>query len=147
MPGFARFNSGDLIDSGTIEINPKLLIQDRLYHLSNELLYLGLCDILLIERIRGNTAHEYLRWAVGVTIAAIRPKTVLEIPTTVWKREARATEDYVKGDEQDAIMMGKAVIRKAREVIDVQYSESVSRNTETPTRVRSKRSRKKLAHK
>lgn len=89
MPGYALFELGKFSASGTLQINPKRPIQHRLAELYKRVDALGAIDVLIIERIRGNTAHEYLRWAVGVIVASSGASLVLEIPTTVWKKYAR----------------------------------------------------------
>jgi len=144
MPGYALYFKGVLKESGTIKIDPKQPIQYRLNDLYNWCVD-NHVDVLVIERIRGARAHEYLRWAVGVTICAVKALTVLEIPTTVWKIDARANEAYEKGDEQDALMMGEAVLRIAKEATsNVNYTAMLQRKTKAGSRTSTKPARKRV---
>jgi Holliday junction resolvasome RuvABC endonuclease subunit len=73
--GFAYFEKGEIVESGTIDIDYKKHISERLdalYDFLRTNYYQP--DALVIERIRGSRSHIYLHWAVGISIAAILPK-------------------------------------------------------------------------
>ena len=113
MPGWAVYHKGKLVGSGTIAIPGGQPVQDRLSFLYKHLAKQS-PDVLVVERIRGSRAHEFLHWAVGVTVAATCPLVVLEIPIATWKK--RAGKNHVKSDENDAKAMGQAVVDIAREL-------------------------------
>lgn len=104
--GWAAFKDGKLVDSGTLEVEPGP-VQQRLRQLY-ELLAETDPDVLVIERIRGSRAHVFLHWAVGVSIAACCPMTLLEMPVSSWKKHAGPT--HRKGDREDAVAIGRALL-------------------------------------
>lgn len=108
MPGFAVYENGSLVSSGTLSINSDFPIQYRLQQLAAECRNLGVFDILVIERIRGKMSHESLKWAVGTIIASVQADGLIEMPITTWQKYA--PKDWVKGDESDAIAIGHAVL-------------------------------------
>ncbi len=110
-PGYACYVNGALQASGTIPLKGKDPIYLRL-----GALYLWLhgkwdVDVLVVERIRGKMAHEFLRWAVGVTVAAVQPRLLFEMPVPTWKK--LAGKHHVKTDENDAIAIGDTMISLA----------------------------------
>lgn len=111
LPGWAAYRKGKFLSSGTVPINPRDPIQDRLRVLYDQLLPTD-PDVLVIERIRGSMAHEYLRWSCGVIVASCRPVILLECPTSTWR--SYAGKDHVKSDENDARAIGDCVLHMAR---------------------------------
>ncbi len=65
-------------------------------------------DALAIEKIRGNRAHIYLLWSVGVTVAGAKSPVLFEIPVSAWNKMRGPT--YTKSDTADARMMAKFII-------------------------------------
>lgn len=112
MPGYAVYHNGRLLRSGVLVINSSANVQFRLGQLRSLLLANELAgpDVLVIEKISGRLAHPFLIWSVGVTVEALAPTHVLEIPTTEWKPYARADATYTKSDEADAKIFGTAVL-------------------------------------
>jgi hypothetical protein len=117
QPGYAVYRRGVLVQSGIIELPKKLDIYRRLPILYDAVraLVLDPPDILVIEAMHSTMTHDHLMFAVGATLAATRTPTVIELPVNMWKAVAKGDEDYKKGDEQDAIMIGFAAIQFARE--------------------------------
>ncbi len=109
LPGWAYWNKGSHVSAGVLAIAPGC-IQERLHSL-----YQSLAgrrpDVLLIERIRGKMAHEYLRWACGVIIAATNPLVLIEVPISTWHKNAGP--DHVKNDMNDAVAIGRTVMTMA----------------------------------
>jgi hypothetical protein len=73
-------------------------------------------DMLAIEKIRGSSAHDYLKWSIGAIITAVESPNFVEIPTNFWR--TIIPEGYVKTDEHDAEMLGNVVIIIAGETLD-----------------------------
>jgi hypothetical protein len=112
MPGWAAFRDGKLIKSGTLEINSKRTIQKRLHELF-ELLEETAPDVLLVEQLgKSKTTHMYLLWSVGVIVAAVSPKILIEVPISSWKKHAG--KDHKKSDENDARAIGEVTLDLAR---------------------------------
>jgi hypothetical protein len=111
LPGYAFYEAGELKDSGVIKLDQKAPFQNRLHELSQS--YFELCggvtpDVLVVEKIRGPRAHIYLKWAVGITIAAVNANVNLECPHATWFRYK--PDDYVKSDKMDAECIGRAAV-------------------------------------
>lgn len=113
--GVAVFSAGELVSSKTIKLPAKKPINERLNILFHELSSLDNADLLVIEKIRMKTAHIYLRWAVGTSVAGAPVLKTIEAPTTFWR--AIRPEGYVKTDEGDAVLIGQMVILLAREMM------------------------------
>lgn len=109
-PGYAAFRGGEMLESGTLKIG-KGSIQSRLRAIY-ECLQNTNPDVLVIEKIRGNMAHEFLRWSVGVIVAATCPTVLIECPTSTWR--SHAGKAHKKSDEADAVAIGKCTLAKAR---------------------------------
>lgn len=108
-PGFAYFHRAELLHSGTIPLR-----KDRIQYRLQELfmvLQTYEADVLVIERIRGAHAHEYLHWSVGVSVAALHPRLLFEMPVSTWKKHAGKTHE--KSDENDAVAIGQTLIALA----------------------------------
>jgi hypothetical protein len=76
-------------------------------------------DVCVYEQVpvsahggRSQVSHASLLMAVGVTMAAVDARMFIGIPPVTWKKHA--SPGYVKGDEQDAIEMGRIVIEMAK---------------------------------
>lgn len=117
MPGWALYDAGEFLASGTIPLSKKRPVQYRLSELLG-ILAAGfqnpLPDVVVIEEIRGRMAHHYLLWSIGVTVSAFPEAELLEIPVSFWK--CCVPEGYEKNDEDDARYMGEAVITLAEEL-------------------------------
>ncbi len=120
MPGFSIWLDGGLFLSGIIKLDPKKAIGHRLttlYHKIQELTD-ARPDVLVVESINKMQAHEYLLYAVGVTMAAADAPVVISVHNSFWKSVAKATPDYKKSDSEDAIMLGRSVILFAKQERD-----------------------------
>ncbi len=113
--GFAVYEAGELVSSGTIEMPAKDKISERLFGMYESVYDLvGEVDVIAIERIRGRMAHVYLTWAVGVIIAAMQADYLIEVPINCWKKLVGSK--YEKTDENDAILIGATALRMAKDV-------------------------------
>ena len=113
--GYAVFNCGRLVESGTIFKEAgknRLSIYDRLRELADWMAAHDYADVLVMEKIRGKS-HTYLRWACGVVVATCRAPVVIEISPILWHKFTPS--GYVKSDERDAVMFGDAVFEILRE--------------------------------
>lgn len=116
LPGFALFKQGKLRKSGVIELKGNERIQYRLGDLMRALMDQFECpDVMIIEMLRGKMTPAQLHWAAGVSIGAVRSPILIECPIVIWKAVAKTVPSYQKSDEQDAILMGQAVIQRALE--------------------------------
>ena len=116
QPGFAIYRAGELITSGELAI-PKKSIYERLQLLHEQVSKLtpDVPDVFAIEEIRGQRfSHDYLKYAVGVSMAAARTTTILEVPINCWRALAKADPHYIKGNAVDSELIGETVIRLAR---------------------------------
>jgi hypothetical protein len=125
MPGWAVYRAGRYVASGTFEIQRQLSVPERLRSLANHIrkLYIQYPpDVLIYEEIPslrqgggGNAnAHASLLKAVGAILSVPGPTGYIGIMPISWKRLVR--EDYVKGDERDAVEIGWIVIELAKEI-------------------------------
>lgn len=128
VPGYAVYREGKLESSGTIEG-----ISSR-QPLANRLMFIGKWirenlpdpDVLVIEliqnNVRGGRPNVSLLKAVGAIIANFECEHVIEILPVVWQKfldqthsndyeTARHYRESMKTDEQDAIELGRAVIK------------------------------------
>ena len=110
LPGWAAYRGGQFLKGGTLPISGGV-IQDRLRALYDALQVTD-PDVLVIERIRGGNAHEYLHWAVGVTIAATKPLILIEMPVSTWKKHAGKL--HKKSDAADAKAIGDCLLDMAK---------------------------------
>lgn len=113
--GYAVAKRGKYVEHGTIEVDGSKPIQYCLRELYDTLVE-EQPDVLIVERIRGRMAHEYLRWAVGVIQAAVCAPRSVEMPVPCWRRYVRETygSDYEKSDSEDARMILEATLDLAR---------------------------------
>lgn len=108
--GYAIFEKGELIESGSISI-PRAKTPKRLRELCRVVYHKfkdQFPDVLVVERIRGSNAHVSLLWAVGTIIAALPCDILLECPVPTWKKHR--PWGYEKSDEQDAKCIGQATL-------------------------------------
>lgn len=118
LPGFAIYEGGQLLTSGTVEFpKPKQDIYRRLPHLYEKVSKLlpVPADILAIEEIHPKMSGQELQWAVGTSISAARALSTFQVPINLWKAVAKATDGYLKGDAMDAEMIGLAMILWCKE--------------------------------
>jgi hypothetical protein len=114
MPGYAVYDRGILSMSGVLIVNHKNPIEARLRQIMellqemDEKLHPQLC---LLEKIRGGRAHPYLVWSCGIVVASMTCPHV-EVCISTWK-SFLDKDEYVKGDERDAIGIGQAMINMA----------------------------------
>jgi hypothetical protein len=124
MPGWAVYDAGDLVASGTINLQETGGHGIRLNTLHHQLLYLNnryKPQVLVFEKIpvsahgnRSQVSHASLLMALGVTLAAFPDVPQVGIMPISWKKMVRDT--YRKGDEEDAIEMGWIVIKAAMDI-------------------------------
>ena len=117
MPGYAIFEAGLLVFSGEIKLPYQRPVYERLQLLHKAVLALTPepPDVFVIEEIKGqNFGSRYLNWSVGTAISAARTPTIIECPINLWKALAKVTPDYVKGDAEDAVMIGRSVILRTQ---------------------------------
>ena len=121
MPGWALFDRGTCVDSGTIEVARDGSYFNKQLHSLNTCLreQFSQPDVLVIEHVApifsGGKHAQFanthkLHQGIGATMAAFNCPMV-SIPPMIWKKYA--PENYVKTDEHDAIMLGVAAISTA----------------------------------
>lgn len=121
MPGYAVYQAGTLYASGTLIVDPKGTKWERLkevYRLLRNISKQYTIDVCVYEQVpvsahggRSQVSHASLLMAVGVTMAAVDARAFIGIPPVSWKKHV--STNYQKGDEQDAIEMGRIVIEMA----------------------------------
>lgn len=118
QPGYAVFVNGVLTSRGTLRVSPKLPIYERLQLLYDRVAAIlpAPPDVFAIEKIHKGMSHQFLQWAVGVSIAAARGKRTLEVPIAFWKAYAKLQPEYGKGDEADAVAIGASIIQYCKEL-------------------------------
>ena len=117
VAGWAAFDEGALLSSGTIEIPFSSRKEDRYRDLLNILLddFDDSWDILALEDIpmarkRGNfNTSQTLIQVCGVYIAGISGELV-ELNSHTWQAVARRIGGWIKGDESEAQYIGLAAI-------------------------------------
>jgi Holliday junction resolvasome RuvABC endonuclease subunit len=109
-PGFAFFRASQLVANGTLPLRTMGSVQHRLRFLYSALRQYQ-ADVLVIEQIRGVRTHEYLHWSVGVSVAAVAPAVLIEMPVATWKK--LAGDHHQKSDKADALAIGQALIHLA----------------------------------
>ena len=117
MPGFALFENSSLLLKGTVKIDPNKNVYVRMAELYVKIQELVACppDVLVIENINKMQGHQFLLWAVGVSISAVRAPIVIELHNAVWKSLAKKTPGYIKSDANDAELIGRSTIMLAQE--------------------------------
>lgn len=122
MPGYAVFDKGKLIESGTIEVDIKGNRAERLHEINRTLREdFATPDVVAVESAgyfvsKMNPASIIsLQRAIGAIVAAHPVKCLIEIPSNVWQKHT--FPGYVKGDEHDAICIGLCAINTAKEML------------------------------
>lgn len=112
--GWAMFDKGELIESGSIAAHPKNKPHKRIISIMHDLkdVTKKACDVLCVEQMF--KFNPSLIWSVGAVIEAKQPELFVEIPVRLWT--ARCPPDYQKTDENDAIMIGETLIYHARKL-------------------------------
>lgn len=125
MPGWALYEGGRLLESGTLILDHTQPLPYRLKILAEcvDALYQKFDpDVLVHEEIaaqghgRDAGGHASLLKSVGVIQSISGPLHTVGIYPVSWKARARKT--YVKSDENDAIEIGWVVLEQAREIRD-----------------------------
>lgn len=113
MPGYAVFVEGKLVASGLIPVDRRKSTEERLQQLAKWVSSLGgVYDLLLIENVQfGMRRNSSLLLAAGALMGASSAPLVIQVPPAFWK--PRTGEDYIKGDERDAIEIGRVCIAYA----------------------------------
>jgi len=124
QPGYAVYEAGVLVASGTLDIDPSGEKWERLKEVYRQLRNLSMgwgVDACVYEQVpvsahngRSQVSHASLLMAVGVTMAAVDARVFIGIPPITWKKYV--SPDYVKSDAEDARQMGRIVIDMAREI-------------------------------
>jgi hypothetical protein len=115
-PGFAIFAGGELQTKGTIRIDSRLDLYQRLQVINDKVAAITpvVPDVLVVEEIQKRTAHVSLLFAVGATFGASRSPRAIQVPVCVWKAVAQTVPHYEKDDAADAEMMGLSAILRAK---------------------------------
>lgn len=143
QPGYAIYKSGQLVDSGLVRIRSGDHISNRLYRLSKSLREdFEQPDLLVTENIppfmgEGPGAAFATRnvislhQSVGV-VMSVWDVPVLQVSPRSWR--SLIPDNYVKSDENDAIMLGWTAIHKAylAENLDIKrFDERLTRKLTT----------------
>lgn len=124
-PGYAIYSNGLLVESGIIPLNKERELAYRLQELRAALFAkFGCPTVLVVEHIpprrfgKGSAvSHASLLQAMGVALASTDSGILLRIRPQDWQRLAAPIwSKATKSDEADAIAIGWAVIRLAREI-------------------------------
>jgi len=143
QPGYAIYKAGQLVDSGLVRIRSGDHISNRLYRLAKSLREdFEEPDLLVTENIppfmgEGPGAAFATRnvislhQSVGV-IMSVWSVPVLQVSPRSWR--SLIPDNYVKSDENDAIMLGWTAIHKAHlaENLDIrQFDERLTHKLTT----------------
>lgn len=116
-PGWAWYVAGELVESGVLQYKGGALAGclSRLHGALLDLVErLGQVDAFVVEELRGKMVHPHLTWSVGVAVAAVNCPLTLELSIWIWKAWAAIDPNYTKGDEADAILIGRSAVGLAR---------------------------------
>ena len=113
--GWALYVASELQNSGVIEVKSPD-VNKRLQEAYDCLQTLEIPDVLVIEEIRGAQSHDYLKYSVGVSMAAIRTPVAIAVPIVAWKAVCKTLPEYYKNDENDAKVIGYTTILRARDL-------------------------------
>lgn len=113
--GYAVTKKGKVVDQGTIQLDARAPINERLKDIVRILQKDGEYSILAVEMIRGRMAHVYLTWSVGAVIGSAKAPVLIEIPIPAWKALAKIDPDYTKSDDADAAKLAETLIALAKE--------------------------------
>lgn len=128
LPGYALFSKGRLVRSGVIEVPTKLMrglnyTPHRLQWISKQLgeMFPDTYDVLIMEGIHfkpnfktNMKSFQQLNQAIGAFLGGLRWNYIVNIYPWHWKELLSGV--YDKQDALDAINIGMAVIRIAREM-------------------------------
>ena len=128
-PGYAVFQEGELVASGEIDIPSSWPLNQRLQKLADKLREEFIVpDILAIEHIppmvygKGGLRSRSittLHKSIGAVLSAVKCRDYIEVSSASWYSIAKSLPfEYVKTDENDAVMLGWAVLRAADITID-----------------------------
>jgi hypothetical protein len=127
MPGYAEFRNGKLVDSGTIQIPYSKKVHRRLRYLkeclerdfSEEKYDVLVMESLSIMQSTKRRAMGLLLESVGVFLAVIDSEEVAYVAPASWHKYARDKYgvEFIKSDENDAIMMGELCMQIALKYI------------------------------
>lgn len=113
MPGYAIYQAGILVESGTLQITLGRDLPYRLQELAEALSEFDTPDVLVVEdiplKMRGGfrAGHGSLLKSEGAVYACVRAPLVLQLKPAVWHRWKPT--GWEKGDADDAEAMGHAV--------------------------------------
>lgn len=134
LPGYALFEHSTWIESGEIQLSkrkqlPHHRYRQILFELQNNPDLFGSIDILCIEFIPpfmggfGGSGFRTqgvvnLHRSVGIFMAGIESKSLIEIPSTTWHAWVREhVKNYEKSDMKDATVMGLTLFHHAGQKI------------------------------
>lgn len=136
-PGYAIFDAGVLMEYGTIDL-PKgqdihLRLQELCRTLRDEFI---VPDVLVVENIPpfmstavgdkknfANRAVINLHKSIGCIVGSVRCKALVEVTPGSWRQ--MIPEDYLKSDENDALMLGLRVLKEAYDLSSSQFPDGV----------------------
>lgn len=127
-PGYSLWDKGILLESGTLELQHGIPLHERLYNLREDIVKeFETPDLLMVERIapmfagsagkfQGQPASVIaLHRSIGVIMSCFKTK-ILEISPVQWRRNV--SDDYPKGDANDAVMIGYCGIKEAARLLE-----------------------------
>lgn len=131
LPGYAIYEAGELVESGLIQVDVSAARNKRLFEIRRTLQEeFEIPDILVLEHISGlpfgpmrfaPEAFAGLHRGVGAILSAFNVDSVIEVPPNIWKKHV--DEHYRKGDEADAVYIGRYVVNQAR-LMDASSAEA-----------------------
>jgi hypothetical protein len=151
-PGWAYYQSGQLIESGTIHTGGSHLeLWQRARRLANALHVLCAeyrVDVLVYEDIPATSGFNQnaiasLLKAVGIVLACTTSSHVLGVHPASWKNYVRP--EYKKGDKEDAIEIGWVAIGLARYIESLTETTARSAGDGNPVSSGSNRGRRRSA--
>lgn len=125
LPGYAIYEKGKLIDSGVISVDTGKVLNVKLRMIADSLRNeFPVPDVLVIENLppfMGNAGDGpgfgfnksilNLHRSVGAIMSAVPCEPIVEVAPVSWRKNV--PDNYVKSDENDAILMGYTVVRLA----------------------------------
>jgi len=125
QPGYAIFKAGQLLDSGLVRIRSGDHISNRLYRLARTLRdEFEAPELLVTENIPpfmgdGPGAQFATRNVISLhqsigVVMSVWDVAVVQVSPRTWR--SRVPDNYLKSDENDAIMIGWSAIQTAREL-------------------------------
>lgn len=132
QPGYALFINGQLKDSGLVRIRSGDHISNRLYRLSRTLREeFEAPSILITENIppfmgEGPGAQFATRNVISLhqsigVVMSVWDVPVVQVSPRTWR--SRIPDNYLKSDENDAIMIGWSAIQTARKLAQLEEEE------------------------